>query len=589
VTTIYGMFQDTVSRFADRRALAYKVRGTYNHVTYGELNERMRDFRRGLAALGVSRGDRVAVLSYNRVEWAVTDLAVHGIGAVLVPIYHTLPPVQVEHYLRDSGAAVIVVEDAKQYAKIAEVRDRIPALRHVALMSGEAVEGVLSWQDVVEMGRKSGIDDADLDTAAAAIDPADVATFIYTSGTTGAPKGAMLSHTALLNTWKAAVQIVRLDETDIFLSFLPLCHVVERVAGHYLPLAIGAQIYYSDGPFGVANEIATIRPTLFICVPRLFEAIEEKVREHGAKLPPLRRKVFDWALKTGEECAAVLRDGGALSATQSAARALADKLVLSKVREKVTGGRARYFVSGGAPLGVGTASLFSGVGVPMLEGYGLTESPVLTLNRPGKARLGTVGTPLPGIEISIAADGEVLGRGPCLMDGYYNQPEATAAAIDADGWFHTGDIGVIDEHGHLHITDRKKDIIVLANGKNVAPQPIEARIKRSPFVSEVVLIGDRQNVIHALVVPTFDRVKIWAAEQGLAATEPADLARAPEVVKLIKGEVDRVSQDLADYERIRKIALLDHSFTIEGGELTPTLKVKRSVVSQKYGSLLGGG
>lgn len=580
--TIPQMFHKTVQRHADRPAIGWMEGDRLVFLTYGELLARVREVRRGLASLGVNRGDRVAILSENRVEWAITDLATQCLGAVNVAIYPTLPTAQVEYLVRDSAARVLVVSDSKQLAKATALRPNVRTLEHVVCMNAKAPDGdVISFAQLAERGAGGAPSDEELDARVADLDPDETATLIYTSGTTGEPKGAMLSHRALLHTGWAATQIVRLDENDVFLSFLPLCHVFERVASHYLPLSVGAQIVYSQGAFAIATEFRTVRPTIFCCVPRLFEAIQDKVEEHIGKLPDRRRRLVRWAV--GAALRGVRnRNRGGIGAVWPRLQALvADRLVISKMRERATGGRVRFFVSGGAPLNASTAEFFSALGAPILEGYGLTEIPVISLNRPGRARIGTVGEPLPGIEVRIAADGEILSRGPALMRGYFGKPEQTREAIDEEGWFHTGDIGKF-EHGVLSITDRKKDIIVLANGKNVAPQPIEKRLKESPYIAEVVLIGDRQSTISALVVPDFDRLRAWAKNLELDTSEMAALTQSAEVRKLLREEIDRLSGDFADFERVKRFAVLSEPFSIEGGELTPTLKLRRKVILEKH-------
>lgn len=584
--TIYDMLRQSVERFGPRWALGWKESGEYHYLTYAQLGERVRAFRRGLAALDLKKGDRIALLSYNCMEWAVADLSAQSLGVVTVPIYHTLPTPQVEHIVRDSAARVLLVENDKQLTKAQELRPCVRTLEHVVLMRGQAPEGVLSFEGVIARGKESGIREEELDAQAAGIEPDDIATLIYTSGTTGDPKGAMLTHRALLYTGNAARQIVHLDENDVFLSFLPLSHIIERAGGYYLPLSIGALIVYSEGPFAIASELPEVQPTFFLCVPRLYENAQEKLQDYVAKLPERRRKLFEWAVNIGMACAQRRQEKRGIGPVLAMLYAVAERLVLQKVREKVAGKRLRFFVTGGAPLNPATGMFFEALGLPILEGYGLTELPVISLNRPGEEQLGTVGPPLPGIEVKIAEDGEILARGPSLMRGYFGKPEATAEAIDSEGWLHTGDIGEMTPDGKLRITDRKKDIIVLANGKNVAPQPIEACLKRSPFISEIVLLGDRQSSIVAIIVPAFDRLRIWAKQNELPITDLEGLLKRAETRKLFKEEIDRLSTHLADFERIKRFTLISEPFSIETGELTPTLKVKRRVIREKYAALI---
>jgi long-chain acyl-CoA synthetase len=584
--TIYQVLRDTVARHGSRPALGRKVGPDYAYITYDELWGRVRQFRRGLAALGLSRGDRVAILSENRPEWAITDLAAQCMGAVTVPIYSTLPAAQVRYLVADSAARVIVVSDKKQLAKVREIVQDIRTLEHVVVMDDLPGDDVLTFEQVVAKSKGSESEDATLDAAVESASPEEMGTLIYTSGTTGEPKGAMLSQRALLHTAWAARQVVELDENDLFLSFLPLCHVIERVGGHYLPLSMGACIVYSEGVFTIAQELAKVQPSVFLCVPRLYENMHDKLLEALSKAPPRRKRLAEWALRVGDAWASRKRDGRSPGIWLGAQRAIADRLVLSKIRAKSVGNRTRFFVSGGAPLSPTTGAFFESLGVTIVEGYGLTEIPVICLNRPERPHLGTVGPALPELEVRIAEDGEILGRGPSLMRGYFGKPQATAEAIDTDGWFHTGDVGELLPDGCVRITDRKKDIIVLANGKNVAPQPIEAQLKQSPYIAEAVLIGDKQASIVAIFVPAFDKLKSWAKQRELPASDMQALLRHAETRKLFKDEIDSLSRELADFEKVKRFSLVDQPFSIEGGELTPTLKVKRRVVAEKYSSLI---
>lgn len=592
--TIYRMFRETVGRYGERPAVGFKVgkADSYTYWTYREFAERVRRFRCGLASLGMHKGDRIALISHeNRVEWAIADLAAQSLGIVTVPIYGSLPASQVAYYVRDSGAKAMLLSDHKQIAKVAEVREDLPTLEILIAMDGAPEllkeQGVLHFDDVYSCGADAAIPDEMLDAQEATISPDDVATFIYTSGTTGEPKGAMLTHIGLLDTPEAVVSepIANVGPDDVFLSFLPLSHITERVGGHYLPLRIGACIVYSQGLMQIANEITTtVRPTVFLCVPRLYENMVEKAMDHIAKDP--KRNVIEWALRVGEEAARRVSDGNGKGFLLSLKHALADKLVLSKLRERVTGGRLRYCVSGGAPLDPQTATFFMAIGVQMLEGYGLSETSIIAINRPNRQRIGTVGTKMSGVEIRLAADGEILMQGPGRMQGYFNKPEVTAEAIDGEGWFHTGDIGEIAPDGFVRITDRKKDIIVLTNGKKVAPQPIEAALKHSTFIGEAVLFGDKQATVMALLVPAFDKLLAWAKSQQLQTHDVETLVSSPEVQKLFKAEVEKHTTELADFEKIKRFKLVAKPFGIDSGELTPTLKVKRKVVAQKYADML---
>jgi long-chain acyl-CoA synthetase len=418
---------------------------------------------------------------------------------------------------------------------------------------------------------------------AAEVQPADLATLIYTSGTTGDPKGVMLLHSNITSNVAAVRQVFHVfAQDDVALSFLPLCHIFERMAGYYMMLDVGATIAYAESVEAVPANMAEVRPTLMCSVPRLYEKIYARVQEKVAGDPPARQKIFRWAVGVGRRLFRHRWERTSPGLLDRLQGALADKLVFGKIRER-TGGRLKLFVSGGAPLSREINEFFGAVGLQIVEGYGLTEtSPVITCNRPDRFKPGTVGLPLPGLEVKIAEDGEILTRGPHVMKGYYNKPEATAEAIGGEGWFHTGDVGVIDADGFLTITDRKKDLIVTSGGKNIAPQPIENVIKNSPLVGEVVMIGDRRNFPSALLVPNFEVLERWAREKGLSYSSREELVQRPEVVALYEQTVKELTPHLAGFERIKKLALLAREFTLESGELTPTLKVKRRVIEKKY-------
>jgi long-chain acyl-CoA synthetase len=589
--SICELFQESVARHGDQAALLHKEGGAYRARTYRELAEQVRSLALGLERLGVTTGERVALLAANAPEWAITDLATLSLGAVTVPLYTTLPGAQVKYILADSGACVILVDDEKQWRKVAAVRESLPELRHIIMIAPRpaeaAGEGVLAFADVLESGRATGLPEAEWERRWRAVSSEDLASIIYTSGTTGDPKGAMLTHGNFASNAQAAAQLIEIGPGDTFLSFLPLSHVFERLGGHFLPLSRGASIAYAESLFTVQQNMLEVRPTIMMSVPRLYESMQSRILDTVAKASPLRQRLFHWGLRVGRAAVDREQAGQSIGLLLALQRTLADRLVAAKVRAR-TGGRIRYFVSGGAPLPRATAEFFAALGLTILEGYGLTEtSPVITVNRPGQIRFGTVGPPIPGVEVKIAGDGEILTRGPHVMAGYFNKPEATAEAIDPDGWFHTGDIGEFDAHGSLRITDRKKDILVLANGKNVAPQPIEAALKASPYIAEIVLLGDRQATVTALVVPAFDRLRAFARDRGLP-EEPAALTKEAEVRRLLKTEIDRHSTHLADFERVKRFTVLDREFSIDGGELTPTLKLKRRVIAEKYADAIAG-
>ncbi len=593
--TINAMIADTTQRNAARPALVAKDGGkAWQPLTYAELGVRLRAFSLGLRSLGVNPGDRVAILSENRPEWAVADLATLAMGGVTVPIYPTLPSPQVAYLLADSGARAVVVSDAKQLRKVIESREFNPELTIFVAMEAVDVKNIgdinlISFEQVLRMGEAADAANSlqpGFETLRDSVAPGDLASLIYTSGTTGNQKGAMLTHANLRAAVRGANEGLPFQpEGDVFLSFLPLCHVFERVT-YYLALHLGDTTYYAESIFKVRDNMVEVKPTLMQSVPRLYESIYDAVMQNVGKAPERQKKIALWAIETGVQYARRTNAGKFVSPLLAFQHAAAEKLALGKLRERL-GGRWRLFVSGGAPLPSATAEFFQGIGIPMVEGYGLTETTACAvLNPMDRAKTGTVGKVLPGVKMKLAPDGEILISGPTVMKGYWNNAEATAEAIDAQGWFHTGDIGEIDSQGYVRITDRKKDIIVLANGKKVAPQPIENLLKSAPLISEVILLGDKAGTISAIVIPDFEHLRAWAKDFGKQFDENAALAADPDARAAIKKQIDERSAALADFEKIRRIALLDHALSIESGELTPTLKVRRKIVQERYGHLL---
>ncbi len=557
--------------------------GRWTPLGYRELADRVQDLSLGLRELGVRRGDRVAILSENRPEWAITDYACLATRAADVPIYPTLPARQAEYILRDSGAVAVVVSTAAQLEKIRSVRERLPALTHViGLDPDTAGPDVLSFDAVLARGRAACDRHPDWRASALEAAPDDLATLIYTSGTTGDPKGVMLSHGNIASNVTTCVDLFSFTAEDECLSFLPLSHIFERMFGHYCMFHAGVVIAYAESIDAVPANMAEIRPHLMASVPRLYEKIYARVLDNVRAASPLRKRIFAWGRRVGEQWAELSIEKRPVPAGLQAQKILADRLVFAKLRKR-TGGRIRFFISGGAPLSREIARFFHAAGLPILEGYGLTEtSPVMAVNTFQHHRLGTVGRAIPDVEIRIAPDGEIITRGPNVMCGYFNKPEATAEAIDEEGWFHTGDIGMLDADGFLSITDRKKDLIVTAGGKNIAPQPIENLAKTSKFVATAVMIGDRRPFPVMLVVPNATQVKGWADHKGLPDGDLEQLLGLPEVRQKIEREVRMTLRDLAQFEMPKKLLLLPREFTVEAGELTPTLKVRRRVVEQRH-------
>jgi long-chain acyl-CoA synthetase len=585
IQTLCELFYASVDGFKKPEQLRYKKDGAWRGLSSEELRAAVEEVAAGLDALGVATGDHVAILSENRPEWAFADLAVLALGGADVPIYPSLPALQVLYLLKDSEAKAVFVSNAGQAAKIAEVRGELPGLRHV--IAFDAVTGVLGLDALRARGRETLAKDAQaVRRRAAAVRASDLATIIYTSGTTGDPKGVMLSHGNLVSNALGAAQAFREIRSDwVCLSFLPLCHVFERTAGHNLMLHCGVTIAYAESVERVVENMVEVRPQMMSSVPRLYEKMYARVHEKAARDPAWRRALFGWAIAVGRAgfAARVARREPGLVLRLKLA--LADRLVFSRIKAR-TGGRLRIFVSGGAPLAREIAEFFGAADILICEGYGLTEtSPVITCNRPERLRPGSVGLPLEGVELRIADDGEILTRGAHVMQGYYKKPVATREAIDAQGYFHTGDIGHVDADGFLVISDRKKDLIATSGGKKIAPQPIENRLKGERLISEVVIVGNRRNFPAALVVPNYELLAAWAAARGIVAPRE-ELVKRPEVVAHYLELVRGMTQDLAQFEKIKKVALLPKELSQEAGELTPTFKVKRRVVEERYKELI---
>ena len=586
--TLNHLFFNAVERYRKPDALQVKVSGRYEPISHATLFARVRHAAIGLAELGVRPGDRVALLSENRPEWAIADYACLASGVTDVPIYPNETPEAAAYIIRDSGAVAAFVSTAEQAAKIAEARKECPSLKHVIGFNDVRDPGVDHTLLELEARGASVLTperEDEFRRVAMAVEPDHLATIIYTSGTTGKPKGVILTHDNLYSNVMASKAVIPFSGADVCLSFLPLSHVFERMAGHYLMMETGTSIAYAESIDTVPTNLVEVRPTLVLSVPRLYEKMYARVLENALAGSAVKKQIFFWARRVADRWADQTlagREPGGLLGIQYA---VAQHLVFSKLKER-TGGRLRYFVSGGAPLASEINKFFYAAGLVILEGYGLTEtSPVICVNSPEHFRIGTVGRPVPGIEVRIAADGEILTRGPHVMKGYYGMPDATAEAIDAEGWFATGDIGAL-ENDFLRITDRKKDIIVTAGGKNIAPQPIENEIKTNKYVSQVVMIGDKRKFPIVLVVPNWEQLEKWARYKNLIWTDRAQLLTMPNVQAKMEREISAKTAHLARYEQPKKVALLEHEFTVERGELTPTLKVKRRVVDRAYKAVI---
>jgi long-chain acyl-CoA synthetase len=586
------MAQRITQKFAreKRPVLMAKIDGRYTGISYAELQRKVEEFAFGLASLGVKRGDRVAIIAENRPEWVVADLAIVSLGAVDVPIYPTMTAKQNGFIFDDAGVTLAIVSNQFQLNKVIRVLGDTPSLDRVIVMTEKGVvpdRHVMLFSRVLELGREFRDQNPDYVAASMrAVRPEDLLTLIYTSGTTGNPKGVMLTHANLASNIKSSADVIEFGTEDTLLSFLPLSHSFERMAGYYTAFACGATIAYAESVETVRDNMLEVRPTIVTTVPRLFERIYTRVLKQVESGPSFRRKLFYWAVAVGREYARTAKRHGTIPPALKAKHLLADRLVFSKLRHR-TGGRMKFFVSGGAALGREFGEFFEAVGLKIIEGYGLTESsPVISANRVDNYKWGSVGLPIPGVEVRIAPDGEILARGPNIMKGYWNNREATAEVIDREGWLHTGDIGVMDEEGFIHITDRKKHLFVSSGGKNIAPQPIENLFLTSRYIEQFMLIGDRRMYLTALIVPDFDALREFAEGNRISFTDNIDLAKDPRINALIEQEIAAIQKDLANYERVRKFTLLDRQFTIEDGEITPTQKVRRKAIEERYRNLI---
>ena len=589
-TTLIEMFQNTVKAHGSKTALMSKVAGQYQGFSYQEFGERVRNFALGLASLGVKKGDRISLLSENRPEWAISDLAILSLGAINVPIYPSLVPRQIEYILNDSEARIIIISTPDQVSKVIQILSDLPVLKYIIYVDPlqSTTKNMVSFSQVSQKGQEFEIKNPDYyEKATSKVAPDDPCGIIYTSGTTGDPKGAILTHSNILSNVKGGTAVLKIGPEDTFLSFLPLCHVFERMAGHFCALSVGATIAYAESIDTVAQNLGEVKPTIMTSVPRLFEKMYTRILENAAAGGAFKKNLFDWAIKIGEKHVAAQKKNK-VSALLKFKHKLAAKLVYHKLHERY-GGRLRFFVSGGAPLPKEIGEFFYCAGIKILEGYGLTESsPVIAVNLEEKFKFGTVGTVLSagGVEVKIADDGEILTRGPHVMKGYYKKPAETKEVIDEENWLHTGDIGFLDEDGYLVITDRKKNIIVTSGGKNIAPAPIENTMLTSPLIEQIMIIGDRRKFLSALIVPNFEMIQSYADEQGIGFNNNDDLVQNPKIIQYLANEIERLSTNLARFEQIKAFRLLPRLFTIEEGELTPTLKIKRKVVENKYVELI---
>ena len=610
-TTIGGLFLSTCAEGEGRNGVAFRhlVDDRYVDISYAELRSRVVDLALGLRALGISAGDRVGISAENRLEWVLSDLATTSVGVVDVPVFPILTEDQLTYIFSNAGTTAIICSNAFQLRKVIKASAGIPSLRQIIVFDAEAIDaevperrvereerGAVSVYSLAEISRRGhDVYESKQDEYArlvAEVNPEDLLTLIYTSGTTGTPKGVMLTHHNMVSNIKSALAVIPIHGDDIALSYLPLCHAFERMAGYYSFFALGGTIAFAENIDRLVTNLGEVRPTLMTTVPRFLERFKKRVEANARKGSPRDQKVFRWAVNTGLKWVESKEKSGRVGPLLKVKHAVADRLVFSKLRAR-TGDRLRFFISGGAPLPHDVGAFFIAAGMPIIEGYGLTESsPVIAANLASRQKLGTVGPPIPGVEVKIAEDGEILARGENIMLGYYNDPASTEEAIDGDRFLRTGDIGEFDDDGYLRITDRKKHIFVSSGGKNIAPSPIEEAIASLPHVSQVLLLGDDLPYLAALIVPDLEAVVDGLGELGRATPEGSDeevlraLSDSEEVAAAIYSEIRSLQKDDAAYERVRKIELLPEEFTVENGMMTPTLKVKRKAIIERYRTLI---
>ena len=573
-----ALLYDTASRFPDKKALYYKEGGHFRPLTWSEVAARVDSLAAFLATQGLREGDRIALISENRPEWLMVDFAALALGAIIVPVYPSLTPSEIQFILADSGCRWVAVSGKTLFEKIAAAQKNLPAIEGILAFDSSVLASRSEVSVPVHAFREV------LKTAASG-PPASwkttgmdhLASIIYTSGTTGTPKGVMLTHANFVENSLMAKEAFEMNEAERHVSFLPLCHVFERTCGHYLMTLNGATIIYAENMDTVPQDIREMGPTFLLGVPRFYEKVQARVLEAVQKAGPLKKGLFAWARELGRK----KRLSEKIGPLNTLLLPLAEALVYKKFK-KGLGGRLRFAVSGGAPLAKEIAEFFYDLGVLICEGYGLTETaPVITANRQKKWCFGSVGVAFTGVEVRIAEDGEILTRSACVMKGYLNRPDDTAQAL-AGGWFHTGDLGRLDANGFLFITGRKKELIVTSGGKKVSPQPIEERFEQDPYILRCVLFGEGKKFLTALLVPRRDALEAYGAAEKIAHDDYPSLLKNKKIHEFMDARVQAVQKDLAPYERVKYFALLEHDFSQVSGELTPTLKVKRDVVLARY-------
>lgn len=587
--TLASMFWNRVERDGDRAAQRYKAGGTWHTLNWRQVGEVVRELATGLLALGRRKDDAVGILSASRAEWVQADFAIFSAGCRTIPIYPTYPPDLIQYLVNDAGVKTLFVEDTSQLAKVLEVQGKMDGLEQIVVMhayEGEASPRIMTWDELRRLGRDNAERlKSDLAGRVAEIRPEDIATIVYTSGTTGPPKGVVQTHGNHLGTLESAARMETITSGDTHLLFLPLAHSFARLES-FLGVHRGLTTAFAENIDKLRDNLPEVKPNFICSVPRVFEKVYAGVLAKADAGSPIKKKIFHWAVGVGRDVSRLKQANQPVPAGLGFKYRLAHKLVFSKLHAAL-GGRLRFAVSGGAPLSKEIAEFFHAAGILILEGYGLTETcPSLTFNRLDHFKFGSVGQAQPGIEVKIAPDGEILGRGANIAKGYFKKPEATAEVFLADGWFATGDIGRIDEDGFLFITDRKKDLIVTAGGMNIAPQNIENLLKGDPFISQAMVHGDRRPYPVAIITLNPEELVKFAKEQGILNTEPVALAKHPKVVERVSRIVEGRNAELQSYAKVKKFAILPEDFTVENGLLTPTLKVKRRIITDKHRELL---
>lgn len=582
--TLPELFLKSAKKHNRKDALSFKRNGKWQNISSAEMIERIENIALGLYSIGLRKDDRAVILAANSPEWTFSDAGCQFAGIIDVPIYTTLAPNSICYVIRDSGAKVFFLENKEFYEYIKDILPECNSIETLVFFDKTDIEAenAVSLNDLEKAGAKLKEENPHLlENLIAAVQPDDVATLIYTSGTTGEPKGVMLSHTNIVSNTIDAGEKYEFSKDDKSLSVLPLSHVFERSA-MYLYILNGMAVHYAESIEKVPDNLQEVRPTIFVGVPRIFEKVYAKAKLKASQSSELKEKIFDWAIETGKEVALRKEKRQNISFFLSVKHSIADKLVFSKLRE-FFGGNLRSCITGGAALSNEIWLIFTGAGISIMQGYGLTEtSPVISSNNPIDAKLGTVGKPIRGIKVRIAEDGEIEVLSPGMLLGYYNKPEATRDAFTADGWFKTGDIGKIDDEGFLEITDRKKELFKTSGGKYIAPAHIEQILKGSRFVNQVVLVGNDRKFPAALIVPNFEQLESYARHKHFPIETHAEFCKDARIIDLFERQIEKLTKDLSQYEKVKKFALLEDELTVEGGELTPTLKVKRRVVDEKY-------